>query len=111
MENLITIRKKILNRRILIHAALDSLRKLDPRVQIKNPVMFVVFVGSILTTILWVQSLVGQGEAPAWFIFSITIWLWFTVLFANFARQWRKAEVAHRRRVCARHVARSSPES
>jgi K+-transporting ATPase ATPase B chain len=68
-----------------MNAALDSLRKLDPRVQIRNPVMFVVFVGSILTTILWIQSLIAQGEAPSWFIFAISIWLWFTVLFANFA--------------------------
>ena len=53
--------------------------------QWRNPVMFVVYVGSILTTVLWVQALKGQGEAPAGFIFAITLWLWFTVLFANFA--------------------------
>ncbi len=47
--------------------------------------MFVVYVGSILTTLLWVQALVGTGEAPAWFIFWVSVWLWFTVLFANFA--------------------------
>ena len=47
--------------------------------------MFTVLVGSVLTTGLWIQSLVGEGEAPPWFIFSISIWLWFTVLFANFA--------------------------
>ena len=66
-------------------AIVDSFRKLDPRQQWRNPVMFVVYVGSILTTILWVQALKGQGEAPTWFIFAITLWLWFTVLFANFA--------------------------
>ena len=59
--------------------------KLDPRVQWRNPVMFVVYVGSILTTGLWVQALGGQGEAPQSFILAITLWLWFTVLFANFA--------------------------
>jgi potassium-transporting ATPase ATP-binding subunit len=64
---------------------LDSLRKLDPRHQIRNPVMFTVFVGSILTTGLWIQALIGEGEANPWFIFGVSSWLWFTVLFANFA--------------------------
>ena len=63
----------------------DACRKLDPRHQIKNPVMFVVWVGSIVTTLLFVQAVVGTGEAPAGFILSITLWLWFTVLFANLA--------------------------
>jgi K+-transporting ATPase ATPase B chain len=70
---------------IVRRAALDSVWKLDPRHQIRNPVMFVVEVGSVLTTLLFVQALVGQGEAPAGFIFAISAWLWFTVLFANFA--------------------------
>lgn len=66
-------------------AILDSFRKLSPRVQVRNPVMFVVFVGSILTTGLWVHSLLGKGEAAPAFILAISLWLWFTVLFANFA--------------------------
>ena len=66
-------------------ALVDSLRKLDPRTQTRNPVMFVVFVGAIFTTALWFQALKGDGEAPAWFIGVTTLWLWFTVLFANFA--------------------------
>jgi K+-transporting ATPase ATPase B chain len=66
-------------------AAVDALRKLDPRVQVRNPVMFVVYVGSLLTTGLWLQALLGQGEAPAGFILWISVWLWFTVVFANFA--------------------------
>ena len=68
-------------------AIADSFRKLNPRRQIKNPVMFVVFIGSIVTSILWLQALFGKGkgEAPPMFILSISIWLWFTVLFANFA--------------------------
>src|SRR3989449_7624012 len=70
---------------IVRQAVVDSFRKLTPRRQVRNPVMFVVYVGSILTTLLWVQALVGQGEAPAWFIFWVSVWLWFTVLFANFA--------------------------
>ncbi|KXB32077.1 potassium-transporting ATPase subunit B [Dechloromonas denitrificans] len=70
---------------LALPAIADAFRKLNPAVQWRNPVMFVVYVGSILTTILWLQALGGQGEAPAGFILMITIWLWFTVLFANFA--------------------------
>lgn len=66
-------------------ALADSFRKLDPRRMVRNPVMFVVEVGSILTTVLWVQSLVGAGEGTPWFVGAVCVWLWFTVLFANFA--------------------------
>jgi len=52
---------------------------------VRNPVMFVVEVGSLLTTSLWIQALLGTGEAPAWYIGSVSLWLWFTVLFANFS--------------------------
>jgi len=62
-----------------------SFTKLDPRVQMRNPVMFVVYIGSLLTTVLAVQSVGGHGEASTGFIVGIAIWLWFTVLFANFA--------------------------
>src|SRR6266705_1241039 len=70
---------------IVRQAIIDSFRKLTPRRQVRNPVMFVVYVGSILTTLLWIQAVTGKGEAPAWFIFWVSVWLWFTVLFANFA--------------------------
>src|SRR5438552_4384155 len=70
---------------ILRQAIVDSFRKLTPRRQVRNPVMFVVYVGSILTTLLWAQAVVGDGEAPGWFILWVSVWLWFTVLFANFA--------------------------
>ncbi|MCL2776527.1 MAG: potassium-transporting ATPase subunit KdpB [Polyangiaceae bacterium] len=63
----------------------DALKKLDPRHQIKNPVMFVVWVGSVLTLGLFAQALSGHGEAKAPFILAISLWLWFTVYFANFA--------------------------
>jgi len=66
-------------------AIIDSVKKLNPRHQIKNPVMFVVLVGSVLTTGLYVQAIFGQGEAPANFILAVSLWLWFTVIFANFA--------------------------
>jgi len=63
----------------------DSFVKLEPRFQWRNPVMFVVYIGSLLTSVLFVQALTGKGEASAWFILAIALWLWFTVLFANFA--------------------------
>jgi K+-transporting ATPase ATPase B chain len=75
----------LFDRALLWPAFIDSLRKLDPRAQWRNPVMFVVYIGSILTTALWLQAITARGEAPAWFIFNIALWLWFTVLFANFA--------------------------
>jgi len=70
---------------VIRHASRDAIFKLDPRHQVKNPVMFIVWVGSVLTTLLFAQALAGTGETPTWFILSITVWLWFTVLFANFA--------------------------
>jgi K+-transporting ATPase ATPase B chain len=71
---------------LLRPALIDAFRKLALRVQLRNPVMFVVYVGAALTTGLWLQALFGgSGEAPPWFIGVITLWLWFTVLFANFA--------------------------
>ena len=70
---------------LLKRAAIDSFQRLTPRYQWRNPVMFVVYVGSLLTTVLWVQALTGKGEAPAAFILAVTLWLWVTLLFANFA--------------------------
>ncbi|CAG0953731.1 H+-transporting ATPase [Phycisphaerales bacterium] len=66
-------------------AVMAALAKLSPREQTRNPVMFVVFVVSVLTTVLWVHALVGTGEERASFIGWIAVWLWFTLLFANFA--------------------------
>jgi K+-transporting ATPase ATPase B chain len=66
-------------------AILDGFKKLHPRTQLRSPVMFVVYVGSIITTLLTFQALFGKGEASTGFILAISIWLWFTVLFANFA--------------------------
>ncbi|HEY4340445.1 MAG TPA: potassium-transporting ATPase subunit KdpB [Steroidobacteraceae bacterium] len=70
---------------LLLPPVADSFRKLDPRVQWRNPVMFVVYGGAILTTLLGIQALLGRGEAPGWFITNVAVWLWFTLLFANFA--------------------------
>ncbi|MBW8723220.1 MAG: potassium-transporting ATPase subunit B, partial [Polaromonas sp.] len=75
----------LLDPALLKSAIMASFTKLSPRVQWRNPVMFVVYIGSIFTTLLGLQALQGQGEAPAVFIFAVAVWLWFTVLFANFA--------------------------
>ena len=66
-------------------AIVDSFRKLDPRVQARNPVMFVVLVGSVLTTVLFFRDLGSATQAQNVFTGSVAVWLWFTVLFANFA--------------------------
>jgi K+-transporting ATPase ATPase B chain len=66
-------------------ALIDAFLKLDPRTLYRNVVMFTVEIGSVITTLLWVQALGGHGEASAGFIGAISAWLWFTVLFANFA--------------------------
>ncbi|HET8539643.1 MAG TPA: potassium-transporting ATPase subunit KdpB [Anaeromyxobacter sp.] len=77
----------LLDRALLRRAALDSLRKLDPRHVARNPVMFVVEVGSVLTTLLWLRDRIlhPAGAAPGWFTLSVSLWLWFTVVFASFA--------------------------
>ena len=95
---------------IVRQAIVDSFWKLDPRIQVKNPVMFIVEVGSLLTTIVFVQELVAARGQPL-FTGQVAFWLWFTVLFANFAeamaegrgkaqadtlRQTRTETVAHR---------------
>jgi potassium-transporting ATPase ATP-binding subunit len=77
--------RPLLDPPIVRRAALDAFLKLDPRQQVRNPVMFVVLVGSVLTTVLGIQALGRGGEAPAGFILGVAVWLWFTLLFANFA--------------------------
>jgi K+-transporting ATPase ATPase B chain len=79
----------LISRDIVVRALLDSLKKLDPRVQIHNPVMFVVEIGALITTVTWLIQ-VGGGESlggkdPAWYTFTISFWLWLTVVFANMA--------------------------
>ncbi|MBX3216493.1 MAG: potassium-transporting ATPase subunit KdpB [Labilithrix sp.] len=70
---------------VVRRALVDALAKLDPRHQLRNPVMFVVEVGSVLTSALFVQAALGRGEAPAGFILAVSLALWFTVYFASFA--------------------------
>src|ERR1700720_942236 len=80
----------LFQRDIVKRALLDSLVKLDPRVQIRNPVMFVVEIGSVITTVTWLIQVfggkpLGGGHEPAWYTFTIAFWLWLTVIFANMA--------------------------
>jgi potassium-transporting ATPase ATP-binding subunit len=77
--------RALVTKSIFRRALVDSFVKLLPQHQWRNPVMFVVYLGSILTTILWAQALGGKGEAAPGFIFAVAAWLWITVLFANFA--------------------------
>ena len=73
------------DKRIMTQALKDSLIKLDPREQIKNPVMFMVYVSAILTLVMFVFSLAGIRDAKPWFILAVSVILWFTDLFGNFA--------------------------
>jgi K+-transporting ATPase ATPase B chain len=75
---------------ILRSAVIASLAKLDPRVQVRNPVMFVVEIGALLCTLIWIVQAFGAappggGDDPAWFSLAVAVWLWLTVVFANFA--------------------------
>jgi K+-transporting ATPase ATPase B chain len=75
----------LLDRKLLGPALVETFKKLDPRIQARNPVMFVVYVGTIATAMLFCQAVAGHGEAPRGFILAITVWLAFTVLLAIFA--------------------------
>jgi potassium-transporting ATPase ATP-binding subunit len=77
--------KELFDWAIIQPAIWDSFRKLDPRRQFHNPVMFVVLVGSILTSIIFVRTFFNSGQESPWFVLGVSLWLWFTVLFANFA--------------------------
>jgi K+-transporting ATPase ATPase B chain len=73
------------NRALILEAVANSFRKLDPRVQMRNPVMFVVWVGALLTLVIFFESLAGTNEGSPGFTLAISLLLWFTVIFANFA--------------------------
>ena len=80
----------LFQRDIVKRALIDSFVKLDPRVQIRNPVMFVVEIGAVITTVTWFIQVfgggpLGGGHEPAWYTFTISVWLWLTVVFANMA--------------------------
>jgi K+-transporting ATPase ATPase B chain len=80
----------LLQGEIVRRALRDSFVKLDPRVQVRNPVMFVVEIGAVVTTVTWLIQVfgggpLGGGNEPAWYTFTISAWLWLTVVFANLA--------------------------
>jgi K+-transporting ATPase ATPase B chain len=80
----------LFRRDIVRRALIDSLIKLDPRVQVRNPVMFVVEIGAAITSVTWLIQVfgggpLGGGHEPAWYTLTISIWLWLTVVFANIA--------------------------
>jgi K+-transporting ATPase ATPase B chain len=70
---------------IVRRALRDAVIKLDPRIQLRNPVMFTVLVGSVATTLIFVERIGTSSGESAWFVGGVSLWLWFTVLFANFA--------------------------
>ncbi|MDH1473656.1 potassium-transporting ATPase subunit KdpB [Comamonas thiooxydans] len=80
-----TAGRSLLDAKLAKSALWDALRKLSPRTQWANPVMFVVYLGAILSSLLWCQSLMEPGSENSGFVLAIALWLWFTVLFANFA--------------------------
>ena len=75
----------LVDKNIVLRAVKDSFVKLNPRTQAKNPVMLLVYISAILTTILWIVSLAGIKDASSGYTLAVAIILWFTVLFANFA--------------------------
>jgi K+-transporting ATPase ATPase B chain len=94
---------------IVRQAIIDSFRKLDPRVQARNPVMFVVLVGSVFTTLIFLQDLSDARPEDNLFAGLVAGWLWFTVLFANFAEAMAegrgKAQAAALRKTRAETIA------
>jgi potassium-transporting ATPase ATP-binding subunit len=73
------------DRELVLQAVRESFPKLDPREQLKNPVMFIVELGSVITTVIFFKDLAQGNNGQLWFVGTISIWLWLTVLFANFA--------------------------
>src|ERR1700738_3343295 len=102
-------RSSILDREIMVPALIESVTKLDPRWQARNPVMFVVEVGSVITTIIFIAGLF-RGASDSLFVGQITLWLWFTLVFANFAEALAegrgKAQAATLRRARTDTIAR-----
>ena len=105
-------RSSVFSGELLLTAIRSSFPKLNPRLQVRNPVMFVVEIGSVITTVIFFIDLARGQTGQLWFVGVITVWLWLTVLFANFAeaiaegrgkaqanalRATRTTTIAHRR--------------
>lgn len=105
---------KLFEPRLLGEAIAAAFQKLDPRVQLRNPVMFAVYLGSMFTTFLWANSLFTPGGESSGFVLGVAVWLWFTVLFANLseaiAEGRGKAQAAALRRSRTSVIARRIPE-
>src|SRR5581483_4941146 len=78
-------RASVFSRELVLAAVRDSFPKLDPRLQLKNPLMFIVELGSVITTAIFFLELARGHHGSLWFVGTIAVWLWLTVLFANFA--------------------------
>jgi len=78
-------RSSVFSHELVVAAVRDSFPKLDPRLQARNPVMFIVELGSVITTIIFFLELARGHTSQLWFVGVIAFWLWLTVLFANFA--------------------------
>ena len=107
-------RRVLFNRALLLPALAASLRKLDPRLQFHNPVMFVVEIGAVITTVGWLIQVfggepLGGGNEPTWFTFTVALWLWLTVVFANLAEALAEGRGKARPTPCARRARRRSP--
>src|SRR4029077_16834896 len=75
----------VFSRELVVQAIWNSFPKLDPRLQLRNPLMFIVALGSFITTGIFFKNLAQGNDSQLWFVGTIAIWLWLTVLFANFA--------------------------
>jgi len=75
----------VFSRELVLAAIRDSFPKLNPRTQARNPVMFIVELGSVITTGIFILDLARGHTGSLWFVATIAVWLWLTVLFANFA--------------------------
>jgi len=110
---------QMIDKAIILDATVQSLVKLNPKTQLKNPVMFVVYLGAILTTILFFLALSGIADGAKWYIFAISLILWFTTLFGNFAeaiaegrgRAQAESLKKARRDVIARKLKSADPEA
>jgi len=94
------------NKEIVGEAIRDSFRKLNPKVQMRNPVMFIVFIGALITTGITLRDMITGAAGSLGFAVQITLWLWFTVLFANFAEAIAEEGVRPRPRLSAVPVRR-----
>ncbi len=103
--------ESLFTREIVTNAIRDSFVKLDPRTLVRNPVIFIVELGSIVVSAIFLIDAVrgDPGQEPLWFTGAIAFWLWITVLLPTSRRPWRRAAARRRRRRSARRGRRPSP--